>query len=176
MKRDARQTNQNQRPDQPIPEKQSGVRPMAVFTGTASDNWGVARVLHQLNGRAWNTVTITNGYTNWSQNQELVADTHVLKAHAQELGGNFSLTNNMNVISGNTFTLIPNLRHTWPLTESGSVTRLHLAHELNGNIQVSADLISCSTLTNFMRAHSVVVIHEPATTNAASRFNQIIVP
>ena len=79
---------------------------LATIVGTTKDNWKVGGVWYQLNSNAWNLVTTTtNSYTNWTQTVTLMVGTNTLKAYAVDLGGNFSTTNSLSIVSSNTFKL-----------------------------------------------------------------------
>jgi hypothetical protein len=150
---------------------------LATVVGTASDNWKVAEVWYQLNSNAWNLVTgTTNNYTNWMQMVTLLSGTNTLKAYAVDLGGNFSTTNTLNVVSSNTFKLLLAFTNTLPMKTNGLVFNLQLSTGLNGHIQVSTNLTSWATLTNFVGTNSTMTFRDPAATNSARRFYRAIIP
>ena len=150
---------------------------LATFVGTASDNWKVAGVWYQLNSNTWNLVTATtNNYTNWTQTLPLVIGTNTLKAYALDLGGNFSTTNTLSVISSNTFMLQLAFTNSLPMTTNGLVFSLQLSKGLNGHIQVSTNLTSWLTLTNFVGSNSAITFRDPAATNSTRRFYRAVIP
>jgi hypothetical protein len=150
---------------------------LATFVGTASDNWKVAGVWYQLNSNAWNLVTATkNNYTNWTQTLPLVIGTNTLKAYALDLGGNFSTTNTLSVISSNTFMLQLVFTNSLPMTTNGMTFSLQLSTGLNGHIQVSTNLIDWTSLTNFFGTNSAITFRDPAATNSARRFYRAVIP
>jgi hypothetical protein len=150
---------------------------LATFVGTASDNWKVAGVWYQLNSNTWNLVTATtNNYTNWTQTLPLIIGTNTLKAYALDLGGNFSTTNTLSVISSNTFMLQLAFTNSLPMTTNGLVFSLQLSKGLNGHIQVSTNLTSWLTLTNFVGSNATVTFRDPAATNSARRFYRAVIP
>ena len=150
---------------------------LVTFVGTASDNWKVTGVWYQLNSNAWNLVTATtNNYTNWTQTLPLVIGTNTLKAFALDLGGNFSTTNTLSVVSSNTFLLQLTFTNSLPMTTNGVGFTLQLSKGLNGHIQYSTNLTSWLTLTNFVGTNSTIVFHDSAATNSNSRFYRAIIP
>jgi hypothetical protein len=150
---------------------------LATFVGTSSDNWKVAGVWYQMNSNAWNLVkTTTNNYTNWTQTLPLVIGTNTLKAYALDLGGNFSTTNTLSVISSNTFMLQLTFTNSLPMTTNGMTFSLQLSKGLNGHIQISTNLTSWTTLTNFVGTNSTITFRDPAATNSPSRFYRAVIP
>jgi uncharacterized repeat protein (TIGR02543 family) len=67
-----------------------------VFTvsGTASDNLGLSNVWIQLNGGAWMNPA---GTTSWSSQLTLTKGTNVIRAYAEDLAGNVSQTNEVDL-------------------------------------------------------------------------------
>ena len=150
---------------------------LATFVGTASDNWKVAGVWYQLNSNTWNLVTATtNNYTNWTQTLPLIIGTNTLKAYALDLGGNFSTTNILSVISSNTFMLQLAFTNSLPMTTNGLVFNLQLSTGLNGHIQVSTNLTSWATLTNFVGSNSPIIFRDSGATNSVQRFYRAVIP
>ncbi len=149
---------------------------LASLTGTASDNWQVAGVWCQLNSNAWMLVTTTNTYTNWSQTLTLVSGTNTIKAYAVDLGGNFSATNTLSVISSNTFQLQLKFTAALPLTSTGLNFSLLVSSNLNGHIQVSTNLLNWLTLTNFAGTNPTLNFRDPAATNSDRRFYRAVIP
>jgi hypothetical protein len=149
---------------------------LANVKGTASDNWRVTNVWYQLNGGSWNPATSTNGWTNWTVTLTLVAGTNTVKAYAVDLGANFSTTNSVSVVSSNTFKLQLAFTNSLPLKTNGLVFILQLSTGLNGHIQVSTNLTSWTTLTNFVGTSSTIVFRDSAATNYNRRFYRAVVP
>jgi hypothetical protein len=149
---------------------------LATVVGTASDNWKVAGVWYQLNNGSWNATTTTNGWTNWTTTVELITGTNTVKAYAMDLGGNFSTTNSLSVVSSNTFKLQLAFTNALPLKTNGLVFTLQLSTGLNGHIQVSTNLTGWTTLTNFVGTNSMITFRDPAATNSNHRFYRAVVP
>jgi hypothetical protein len=149
---------------------------LATVIGTASDNWKVTGVWYQLNGEAWTPVTTTNSYINWTTTVTLVVGTNTVKAYATDLGGNYSATNNLKIVSSNTFKLQLAFTNSLPLKMNGLVFSLRLSTGLNGHIQVSTNLTSWTTLTNFVGTNSSLTFRDPAATNFNRRFYRAIIP
>ena len=151
--------------------------PLRHVVGTAKDNWKVAGVWYQLNNDPWNLVdTTTNNYTNWTQTVTLVAGTNTLKAYAVDLGGNYSTTNSLSVVSSNTFMLQLAFTNALPLKTNGLVFNLQLSKGLNGHIQVSTNLTNWTALTNFVGTNSTITFRNPAATNSIHRFYRAVIP
>jgi hypothetical protein len=148
----------------------------ANLVGTARDNWGVSGVWCQLNHGAWNTPTTTNGWTNWTTTVELISGTNTVAAYAMDLGGNVSTTNSISVVSSNTFKLELAFANTEPLVTNGLAFSLELSSDLNGHIQVSSNLISWTTLTNFVGTNSILNFLDPAATNSRYRYYRATIP
>ncbi len=146
---------------------------LATLVGTASDIWKVAGVWYQVNTNAWNLATTGNGFTNWSQTVTLAAGTNTLKACAQNLGGLFSATNTVSVVSSNAFKLVLNPK---PLGAGGWNLNLQLSPGLNGHILVSTNLLNWAALTNFVGTNTSLTLHDPAATNAIRRFYRAVIP
>jgi len=149
---------------------------LATVVGTAKDNWKVAGIWYQLNNGAWNATATTNGWTNWTTTVELSSGTNTLKAYAMNLGGNFSTTNSVSMVSSNTFKLQLAFTNALPLTTNGLVFSLELSTGLNGHIQVSTNLTSWTTLTNFVGTNSRINFRDPAATNSNHRFYRAVIP
>ncbi|HWD93197.1 MAG TPA: Ig-like domain-containing protein [Verrucomicrobiae bacterium] len=92
----------------------------SVFTvsGTASDNLGLSNVWVQLNGGAW---TNAAGTVAWSVNLALAPGTNVIRAYAQDLAGNVSSTNEVDLFH------VPSAPLTVQINGGGTV-----APDLNG--------------------------------------------
>jgi hypothetical protein len=150
---------------------------LATVVGTTTDNWKVNAVWYQLNSNAWNLVTTTtNSYTNWTQTVTLLIGTNTVKAYAVDLGGNYSTTGSVSVISSNTFQLQLAFTNALPLTTNGLVFSLQLSPGLNGHIQTSTNLENWITLTNFVGTNATLNFRDPAATNLDLRFYRAVVP
>src|SRR5208282_2129667 len=136
---------------------------LATITGTTSDNWGVTGVWYRLNNGAWNASSTTNGWTNWTTTVELISGTNTVKAYAMNMGGNVSTNSSVSMVSSNTFML--QLAFT-----------LQLSTGLNGHIQVSTNLTTWATLTNFVGTNSMLTFRDPAATNYTRRFYRAVIP
>ena len=147
-----------------------------TVTGKASDNVGVTEVYCQLNGGDWLTATSTNNFTNWTQTVTLLAGTNTFKAYALDLGGNFSLTNTLSVVSSNTFKLQLAFTNSRPMKTNGLVFSLQLSTGLNGHIQVSTNLTSWVTLTNFIGTNTTLNFRDAAATNCSHRYYRAVIP
>jgi hypothetical protein len=99
-----------------------------------------------------------------------------VKAYATDLGGNYSATNNLKIVSSNTFKLQLAFTNSLPLKMNGLVFSLRLSTGLNGHIQVSTNLTSWTTLTNFVGTNSSLTFRDPAATNFNRRFYRAIIP
>jgi hypothetical protein len=149
---------------------------LANVIGTASDNWKVAGVWYQLNSNVWNLVTTTNNYTNWTKTVTLLAGTNTIKAYAQDLGGNFSTTATLSIISSNTFKLQLTFDNQQPLKANGLTFNLELSTGLNGHVQVSSNLIDWATLTNFTGTNATLNFRDAGATNFDRRFYRAVIP
>jgi hypothetical protein len=154
---------------------------MATVTGTASDIWGVNAVWYQLTngtlaGGTWSQAATTNNYTNWSTTLTLAAGTNMVKAYAVNLGGIYSATNSVSFVSSNSFKLQLTFANTLPLTTNGLIFSLQLSTGLNGHIQVSTNLTSWATLTNFVGTNTTINFRDPAATNSNHRFYRAVIP
>jgi hypothetical protein len=149
---------------------------LAKLVGTASDNWNVAGVWYQLNSNAWNLATTANNFANWTNTVTLITGTNTLKFYALDLGGNYSATNSFSIVSSNTFKLQLAFTNAMPLKTNGLVFSLQLSTGLNGQIQVSTNLTSWATLTNFVGTNSMLIFRDPAATNSSRRFYRAVIP
>jgi hypothetical protein len=149
---------------------------LATVVGTARDNWKVAGVWYQLNNGAWNATSTTNVWTNWTATVKLSSGTNILKAYALDPGGNFSTTNSVSFVSSNAFKLQLAFTNAVPLKTNGLVFSLGLSIGLNGHIQVSTNLTSWTTLTNFAGTNSTITFRDPAATNSNHRFYRAVIP
>jgi hypothetical protein len=154
---------------------------LATVVGTAGDNWKVSAVWYQLTnkiltGGTWSPVTTTNNYTNWTTTVTLAAGTNTVKAYAVDLGGNYSATSSVSVLSSNTFELQLNFTLNPPLTSTGLNFSLQISSNLYGHLQVSTNLTSWTTLTNFAGTNTTLNFSDPAATNFSSRFYRAVIP
>ncbi len=146
----------------------------ATVTGTAKDVWGVAIAAYQLNSGPWTPLNSTNSFTNWTATVQLNAGTNIFRSCAMNLGGNFSPTNTLTLISTNStpvqFSLVSQ-----PASNNGFNFTLKLEPGLSGRIEVSTDLIDWNVLTNFTETNGTVNITDPNATTPR-RFYRAIVP
>ena len=149
---------------------------LAKVKGVANDNWGVTQVWYQLNSGSWNPATSTNGWTNWTVTLTLVAGTNTVRAYAMDFDANLSATNSVSFISSNSFQLQLDFPAAQPLASNGLNFSLQTSPGLNGLIQVSSDLISWATLTNFVGTNATINFVDPAATNYNRRFYRAVVP
>ena len=154
---------------------------LAIVTGTAGDVWMVNAVWYQLTngiltGGTWSQAATTNNYTNWSTTLTLAAGTNTVKAYAVNLGGNYSATNSVSFVSSNSFKLQLAITNPVPLKTNGLVFILELSTGLNGHIQVSTNLTSWATLTNFVGTNSTINFRDAAATNYSERFYRAVTP
>jgi hypothetical protein len=149
---------------------------MATVVGTARDNWKVTGVWYQLNNGVWNPTATTNGWTNWTTTLQLTTGTNTVKAYAVDLGGNYSTTSSVSVLSSNTFKLQLNFAMNHPLTSTGLNFTLLISSNLYGHIQVSTNLTSWATLTNFVGTNTTLNFRDPAATNSSGRFYRAVIP
>jgi hypothetical protein len=115
-------------------------------------------------------------WTNWTATVKLSSGTNILKAYALDPGGNFSTTNSVSFVSSNAFKLQLAFTNAVPLKTNGLVFSLGLSIGLNGHIQVSTNLTSWTTLTNFAGTNSTITFRDPAATNSNHRFYRAVIP
>jgi hypothetical protein len=150
---------------------------LATVIGTAADNWQVSNVWYQLNGGVWSMGTTTNSFTNWtSPTLTLIAGTNSVKAYALDLAGNVSITNSVSFVSSNAFKLQMSFALAQPLTTIGLNFSLQISPGLNGHIQVSTNLATWATLTNFVGTNTTLNFRDPAATNSSHRFYRSVIP
>ncbi|HTV43621.1 MAG TPA: Ig-like domain-containing protein [Candidatus Sulfotelmatobacter sp.] len=147
---------------------------LATAVGGAGDIWGVSGVWYQLNNNPWTRVATTNGYTNWTSTLQLAAGTNVLKACAINLGGNYSPTNTVNIISTNAFKMQFGLVSR-SQTANGFGFSLDVSPGVSGRIEYSTNLIDWTVLTNFVGTNGPLTIYDPARMNGR-RFYKAVVP
>jgi hypothetical protein len=107
---------------------------------------------------------------------QLTTGTNTVKAYAMDLAGNFSTTSSVSMVSSNTFKLQLAFTNALPLKTNGLVFILELSTGLNGHIQVSTNLTSWTTLTNFVGTNSTITFRDPAATNSNHRFYRATIP
>jgi uncharacterized repeat protein (TIGR02543 family) len=149
---------------------------LTTIVGKATDNWGLSGVLYQVNSGTWGLATTTNGYTNWTATATLVSGTNTLKAYAVDLGGNFSATNSLSVISSNSFLMRLDFTNSQSMTSNGLSFNLEISPGLNGHIQASTNLADWSTLTNFVGTNSTITITDGSATNSDQKYYRAVVP
>ena len=118
---------------------------LATVVGTAGDNWKVSGVWYQLTNNIlasgpWSLANTTNNYTNWTTTVTLAAGTNTVRAYAVDLGGNYSTTSSVSVLSSNTFKLQLDFTLNQPLTSTGLNFTLQISSNLNGHLQFSTNL------------------------------------
>jgi hypothetical protein len=158
------------------PNLQKTTNTQAEFKGVAKDNWQVDAVWYQLNGGAWTKPSTSDGWTNWNVTLPLVLGTNVFNAYAVDFAGNFSITNEVRVISSEAVRMelaIPNLI---PLKDEGFEFSLQLSVGASGHIEFSTNLTSWEMLTNFVGTDSTITFRDPAATNSSHRYYRAVVP
>jgi hypothetical protein len=157
-----------------------------IVTGTASDNWQVANVLVQLNGVWTNAVTV-NQWANWSASLNLLPGANQLVIYAVDTTGNYSKTNSRvltftpataavvkisGTVNANTLAITD---WVYAATNGFSLT-LQSSSSQNGRIQVSTNLTSWETLTNFTGTNSPLIFNDPASKDSTHRFYRAVSP
>jgi hypothetical protein len=150
----------------------------AVFTvtGAALDNIQVSNVWFQVNGTGWQLASTENGWTNWTATVTLTIGTNILSAYAVDASGNCSATNSVSLVSSTTFKLQLGLTNHLFVKTNGFCFNLELSSGLNGHIQVSTNLTSWATLTNFAGTNATITFRDPATTNFSHRYYRAVIP
>jgi hypothetical protein len=169
----------------------------AMFTvkGNASDNVQVAFVLLKLNDGVWTNAVTFNQGTNWSADLNLIPGTNKLVIYAVDTTGNCSITNNRSfqfiapqasvlanvalaIVSPNTSVANTNIFAItdWAYSTNGFSLTLQSSRNLNGRIQVSTDLTSWNTLTNFVGTNSSIIFRDSTATNSPNRFYRAVIP
>jgi hypothetical protein len=118
----------------------------------------------------------TNSYTNWSTTLTLAAGTNTVKAYAVNQGGNYSATNSVSFVSSNSFKLQLAFAVGQPLTGNGLSFVLQVSTGLVGHVQVSTNLTSWGTLTNFTGTNATLNFRDATATNYNDRFYRAVVP
>jgi hypothetical protein len=158
--------------------------------GTATDNWQVTNVWYKLNSGGWLTVNTTNNYKTWSVTHlTLTKGTNLIRAYGLDLGGNYSLTNSVSVVATNApvtpDALVRALVVGGPpavlitgaqLTPDGLRFNLQITGGTSGDIQVSTNLTSWETVTNFAGTNTTLQFCDPGATNASRRFYRAVAP
>ena len=148
---------------------------MTTLSGTASDNWQVTGVWYQLNGSDWTLAPTTNNWTNWSQSLPLIMGTNMIKAYAQNMGGNYSPTSSLSFYSSNTFHLQLAFTNASPLLGNDRLFR-RWSSNLTGHIQYSTNMVTWVNLTNFNGTNTTLHFRDPAATNSPFRFYRATIP
>ena len=149
---------------------------MATFKGTASDNWRVTGVWYQFNGSSWNPAPTTNNWTNWSKTLTLAAGTNTIRAYAMDLGGNYSTTSSVSILSSNAFMLNLNFGSARTPWSNGAVFTLELSHGLAGHLEYSTNLLNWVSWTHFTATNSSITFRDPAATNSDKRYYRAVIP
>lgn len=136
----------------------------------------MAGVWYQLNDGTWSASVTTNTWTNWTTTVELASGTNTLKAYALNLGGNFSTTNTVSLVSSNAFQLQLVFTAAQPLAANGLNFALQISPGLNGYIQFSTNLATWLTLTNFSGTNTTLYFLDQNATNSAQRFYRAVIP
>ena len=156
--------------------------------GKAGDNWRVTNAWYQLNTSGWKAVSTTNGYTNWTVAVNLTAGTNTLMAYAQDLGGNYSVTNSIRLVATNVVTLKLIVSDPGALVlprktakgqaaaEEGFAFAVEVSTSVDGRIEYSTDLVHWTNLAPFTGTNQVIKFHDPAAANAGQRFYRAVVP
>jgi len=157
-----------------------------IVSGTASDNGQVANVRVQLNGVWTNAVTV-NQWANWTASLNLIPGANQLAIYAVDTSGNCSKTNSKSLtftpaaaavvkisgtVNANTLAITD-----WVYTTTnGFSLTLQSSSKQNGLIQVSTNLTSWETLTNFTGTNAPLNFRDPAATNSSQRFYRAVSP
>ena len=149
---------------------------LANVKGTVQDNWQVASVWCQLNNGVWSAAASTNGWTNWTAVLALEAGTNVIKAYAVDLGGNASTTNSVSFVSPNAFTMRLSCYPAQTLTSDGLGLTVNVSTGLTCRIQISTNLLSWVTWTNFFASNSTINLVDLVATNCPRRFYRAVIP
>lgn len=86
------------------------------------------------------------------------------------------MTNNLSVVSSNTFKLQLSFGLAQPLLANGLAFTLLVSSNLNGHIQYSTNLINWANLTNFTGSNSSLNFRDPAATNSSRRYYRAVIP
>jgi hypothetical protein len=147
--------------------------------GTASDNWGVASVLFQLNSSPWYAPNTTNAWTNWNTIVQMNTGSNTFNAYAVNLGGNYSPTSSISIFSSNTFKLQLSTAGSGAWATNGFNFSLEVSTNLYGHIQYSTNLAGTngwSTLTNFAGTNTTLNFRDAAATNNPQRYYRAVIP
>jgi hypothetical protein len=157
----------------PVPN-QKMTNGWAKLIGTASDKWGISNVWYQVNGGTWSQAITTNVWKNWAAIIPLTAGTNAINVRSINLGGKFSLTNNVKVVSSNTFQFQLGSSLTKPLAGNGLDLHLQVSLGITGKIQVSEDLVNWQTLANFVGSNAVLTIHDGSANSFKQRYYRAV--
>jgi len=146
-----------------------------LLTGKASDNWKISGVWYQLNGGDWLPASTTNNWTTWYQTISPANGTNVVKAYAQDMGGNYSPTNSVSFTATNSVKLQMALSATSVTSSNGVTFSLQLTSNATGRIQFTTNFVDWTTLTSFNSTNSVN-FNDPGATNSPFRFYRAVVP
>jgi uncharacterized repeat protein (TIGR02543 family) len=69
-----------------------------TVTGKAADNIGLANVFYSVNNSGWLPANPVNTFSNWTAVAQLAAGTNTISAYAVDTSGNYSATNQVNVV------------------------------------------------------------------------------
>ena len=157
--------------------------------GTATDNWQVVGVWCQINTNGWFLATTTNAYRSWAAtNMSLTAGTNLIKAFAEDLGGNYSSTNTVAVVATNVLVLNPAITQQATagnpvMVLSGAGRRaggwqfnLQITGGASGLIQSSTNLMDWETITNFIGTNTTINFCDPQTNSFAQKFYRAVAP
>ena len=79
-------------------------------------------------------------------------------------------------MSSNTFKLQLAFTLAQPLTADGLHFSLQISPGLNGQVQVSTNLATWTTLTNFVGTNTTLNFRDPAATNASQKYYRAVIP
>jgi len=158
-----------------------------TLKGTASDNVQVTNVFFQLNGGGWTSAATSNQWANWSANLNLVSGANKVSAYAVDASGNLSTTATLSLqftapkasvvaeislpATTNIFAITD-----WSYSTNGFNFTLQSSSALNGHIQVSTNLTSWVTLTNFIGTNATLNFRDASATNSSQRFYRAVIP
>jgi len=92
------------------------------------------------------------------------------------LGGNYSITKTLYLISSNTFDLQLRFSAAQPFTINGANLVLEASPGLNGHIQVSTNLVDWLTLTNFHATNLLMNFRDQGAVSQPERFYRAVIP
>jgi len=146
--------------------------------GTTSGNGNVqvAGVYYQLNSSGWVAATSANNWATWSGQVTLPAGTSTLFAYAVDTSGAVSLTNSVTVTATSQTVFKLSFAVANPLSSGGLSFSLQVPSGTNGHIQVSSNLLTWTTLTNFTGTGTTLNFLDPTATNFNRRFYRAVTP